>query len=88
MEMLENVGREYIAQVVATGRFTAKDGEILGLDADGRLIQWDAETQTRYNCGETPEEFGLENLRSAKLERIGRADSREPEAEDASPGLC
>ncbi len=38
------------------------DGQILGIDSDGCLIQWDADAKESYNCGETPEEFGLDNI--------------------------
>jgi hypothetical protein len=33
------------------------DGEIIGVDADGTLIQWDADKQEPYNCGENLEDF-------------------------------
>jgi len=46
------------------------DGEVLGKDADGCLIQWDGEHGTRYNCGETLEQFGVENLTPIEKERV------------------
>lgn len=47
-----------------------EDGEILQIDVNGCLIQWNADDQEIYNCGETPEEFGLDNIRSHEMERI------------------
>ncbi len=40
-----------------------EDYEIIGFDPiSGSVIQWDAENKTAYVCGETPEEFGLNNI--------------------------
>ena len=47
-----------------------QDGEILGLDNDGCLLQWDGEHGCVYNCGETPVEFGLDNIFPHELARI------------------
>lgn len=47
-----------------------EDGEILGLDKDGSLILWNSETKEPENCGETPEEFGVEMIRLEEWERI------------------
>ena len=47
------------------------DGEVMGLDTDGRIIQWDADKDEPYNCGETPEQFGLDNLTPVERERLG-----------------
>jgi len=47
------------------------DGEVLGLDRDGRIIQWDKPGHCRYNCGETPEQFGIENLTAREKKRLG-----------------
>ena len=53
-----------------------KDCEILGLDNDGCIIQWDATgdttgTPSPYNCGETPEEFGVEYMTETEKARCG-----------------
>lgn len=47
-----------------------EDGEVIGLDTDGNLIQWDAEKKAAYNSGVTPEDFGIENLHPRELARI------------------
>jgi len=49
------------------------DGEVLGLDADGCLILWNGSDGTPYNCGETLDEFGVENLTAEELARVGGA---------------
>ena len=51
---------------------TYRDGEVLRLDKDGCIVQWNAEHQCEYNSGETPEEFGLGNLTPEELQRIER----------------
>jgi hypothetical protein len=51
------------------------DGEVLGVDVDGGLICWNAETQTKYNCGETLEQYGEHNLSEDELIRIGAKPS-------------
>ena len=43
-------------------------GEILGVDTDGCLILWDGEK--KYNCGETPSEFGEESISEEEWETI------------------
>ena len=49
---------------------TYQDFEVIGLDSDGTVVQWNAETNQPYNCGETLEEFGVDNLTSAELQRV------------------
>jgi hypothetical protein len=46
------------------------DSEVIGVDTDGRLIQWDATNGAPYNCGETVDEFGRHNLTQAELARV------------------
>ena len=46
------------------------DGEVLGADVDGCLIQWDRQGDVAYNCGETLEGFGPENLNAVELARV------------------
>lgn len=46
------------------------DGEILGLDRDGSLLQWNGDESCIYNCGETPEEYGLEAISADEMARI------------------
>lgn len=47
-----------------------EDNEVVGIDKDGCIVQWDGENSRPYNCGETPQEFGLENLTDIEKERI------------------
>lgn len=46
------------------------NGEVIALDTDGCIVQWNAETCTPYNCGENPEQFGIDNLTDIERERI------------------
>jgi hypothetical protein len=46
------------------------DGEVTGVDADGGLILWDREGEVEYNCGETLEEYGVENLTDRERQRL------------------
>lgn len=54
---------------------TYEDGEIIGLDTDGCVLQWDVDTASAYNSGETPEQYGLHNIRPHEMERINIARS-------------
>jgi hypothetical protein len=49
-------------------RMSNVDGDIVGLDSDGCLMIWfegeEGEEDFVGNCGETPEEFGLHNIRA------------------------
>ena len=52
---------------------TYYDGQILGLDTDGTLIQWNADTGTTYSCSETPAEFGIEFMTEDERRACGLA---------------
>lgn len=45
------------------------DGEVVGVDSDGHLIQWSADARATYNSGETLEEYGVRNLSALELQR-------------------
>lgn len=47
-----------------------KDFEIIGTDTDGCLLQWDASKEQAYNCGESPKEFGLDNITDEEKKRL------------------
>jgi hypothetical protein len=47
------------------------DGEVLGLDKDGHVIQWDAQGLVTYNSGETVEAFDPANLSDDEKKRVG-----------------
>lgn len=49
-----------------------QDGEVLGVDNDGSLILFNGDNGEPYNCGETPEEFGLSNMTEIERKRIAR----------------
>jgi hypothetical protein len=61
---------EALAEFILDHGGTLADGEVLGLDNDGCVIQWNAEEEATYNSGETPEQFGRDNFTEAELERI------------------
>lgn len=46
------------------------DGEVIGVDTDGCLIQWDGIKEESYNSGETLEQFGEGNLTGEELKRV------------------
>jgi len=54
-----------------------EDGEVLYVDNDGCIVQWSNEHSRVYNCGETPEEFGLHNLTAKEAARINVNPKRE-----------
>jgi hypothetical protein len=48
-----------------------RDGEVLGIDKDGGVIQWDLQGKRRYNCGENLQQFGVCNLTAPEKKRLG-----------------
>ena len=52
------------------------DGTIVGMERDGTLIQWDASKQAVYNCGETIEVFGVNNITPSEWDRL-KASAKE-----------
>ncbi len=52
-------------------RSQLKDGEIIGLDEDGTIVQWDATNGQEYNSGETPAQFGIHQLTDIERKRVG-----------------
>jgi hypothetical protein len=61
---------------------THADNEVLGIDTDGCLILWDADKRQRYNCGETLEQWGKENLTSQEISRLIRESYSDAECPD------
>lgn len=53
------------------------DGEVLGQDADGGLVQWNSTDGVSYNSGQTVEDFGASNLTEAELKRLNLSTSFE-----------
>ena len=47
-----------------------EDGEVIGEDANGMLIRWNAETKQASSCSETREQFGEDQLTDAERERL------------------
>lgn len=56
------------ARLVAA--FSLRDGEVVGVDTDGNLICYNASTHSNYNCGETLESYGVDNLTPTELKRV------------------
>jgi hypothetical protein len=46
------------------------DGEVLGIDNDSNVILWDADKEKRYNCGETINQYGINNLTDKEKHRL------------------
>jgi hypothetical protein len=49
------------------------DGEVLGLDTDGCVIQFNAGDGEAFNCGESLEDWGRHNLQPHEMSRVGLA---------------
>lgn len=49
---------------------TYRDGEVIGKDNDGCLILWNSKKNAGENCGETLEQFGVDNLFPNELLRL------------------
>lgn len=49
---------------------TYHDEEVIGLDGDGCVVQWDAELAAPYNSGLSPEAFGVEAMSHVERARI------------------
>ena len=50
-----------------------QDDEVIGLDKDGCVVQWNSDNGMPANSGESLEEFGLHNLRKYEFARVGVA---------------
>ncbi|CAN7777033.1 hypothetical protein [Caballeronia sp. LjRoot31] len=50
-----------------------QDDEVIGLDKDGCVVQWNSDNGMPANSGESLEEFGLHNLREYEFARVGVA---------------
>lgn len=46
------------------------DGEVIGIDGDGCLIQWDGQAGVAYNSGHDAQGFGMDNLSQLEKERL------------------
>jgi hypothetical protein len=62
-----------------------QNGEVLGLDRQGRVMEWNECAGIAIDSGQSLEEFGLHNLRGHELARVGV--SREARAADARARL-
>lgn len=67
--------RKQAAHVAATQPPVAdkgyEEGEVIGLETDGTVIQWNALDQEGYTSGETLAEYGIHNLRPHELACVG-----------------
>lgn len=50
---------------------TLEDEEVVGLDRDGCVLEWNAKTQRPENTGEKLEQYGIHNLREHEAPRVG-----------------
>lgn len=48
-----------------------QDGEVLGLNKDGSVVQWNANQQGMYCSGELLADYGIQNLFEHELSRVG-----------------
>lgn len=48
-----------------------QDDEVIGLDKDGCVVQWNSDDGMPINSGESLAEFGLHNLREHEISRVG-----------------
>jgi len=73
-------------QLPATGELpdveALEEGEVLGLNEAGDIFQWGVDIGI-YTPHETPEEFGLHNLRAHEVRRI----NSQPQGSSADPLL-
>lgn len=68
------------SNMTAETKSSLVDGEVLGHDADGALIQWNATTGAPYNSGETVEDFGMDNLSETEKRRLNQEMDKVPDA--------
>ena len=50
---------------------TLEDEEVVGLDRDGCVLQWNTQTRISENTGEKHEQYGIHNLREHEAPRVG-----------------
>jgi len=53
-----------------------KDGEVINLDKDDCVVLWDADKQQPYNCGETLEQYGFDNLTDEEKTRLNTTEGK------------
>lgn len=63
------IGLDTMQQLVDAEEF--EDGEVIGRETDGTLICWNSVSKERYNCGQTLEQFGLDDLTDKERQRLG-----------------
>lgn len=64
------------SSISAEAKSSLVDGEVLGQDADGGLIQWNATAGAPYNSGQSVEEFGVSNLSEAETKRLNLPETQ------------
>ena len=55
---------------IADAKSSHVDGEVIGIDGDGCLIQWDGQAGVAYNSGHDVQGFGMDNLSQLEKERL------------------
>jgi hypothetical protein len=48
-----------------------EDGEVIGLHADGAVVQWSTADGRCYRSGESLESFGVVNMSARERDRVG-----------------
>lgn len=76
------------SSISAEAKSSLVDGEVLGQDADGGLIQWNATAGAPYNSGQSVEEFGVSNLSEAEMKRLNLLKSMESKERYVVVRLC
>lgn len=64
------MNKSELSNLKTTANSSLVDGEVLGRDADGKLIQWNVKAGEPYNSGETLDEFGKYNLSETEIQRV------------------
>jgi len=63
--------RQRIADLIASAARDMEDDAVLGLDADGNVLQWNKPDGVSYTSGECLDVWGIHNLRANELELVG-----------------
>lgn len=48
-----------------------QDGEVLGMDSHGNVVQWNGEDHEVYSSGQTLKQFGIHKLQYREAARVG-----------------
>lgn len=68
-EKLLEGGAGFMCYVVPRDWLNSEDGEVMGLDTDGKIKVWNIEANSAQNTGETMDEYGIDNMQAFELQR-------------------